>query len=257
LSETHSDMLSANHKDSKGKILLKADGLERKFGGLTAVANFSFELCDGEILGLIGPNGAGKSTTFNLISGFIPPTSGKLSFLGQDISGKNATYISRMGLVRTFQHDSLLSDMSVADNIIIATTHRLKSTAARQEKMRETAKQTGLEDYLDVTAGSLPHGLQRMLSIAIALAAEPKVLCLDEPLTGLQGVEVGAALDLFEMIRSELGITILLVEHNMRAVMRICDRILVLNHGRLLAAGTPEEVSQNELVIEAYLGHKK
>lgn len=257
MNDTQTDTLSAYNKSSEGKILLKAESLERKFGGLTAVADFSFELHEGEILGLIGPNGAGKSTTFNLISGFIPPTSGTLSFLDQNITSKSATYISRMGLIRTFQHESLLSEMSVADNIIIATTHRLKTAAARQEKMREMAKLTGLEDYLKVTASSLPHGLQRMLSIAIALAAEPKVLCLDEPLTGLQGSEVKAALDLFEMIRSELGITILLVEHNMRAVMRICDRILVLNHGRLLAAGTPEEVSQNDLVIEAYLGHKK
>ncbi len=239
------------------KVLLKAENLERRFGGLTAVADFSFELYDGEILGLIGPNGAGKSTTFNLISGFIPPTSGNLVFLGENITRKSATHISRMGLIRTFQHDSLLSDMSVADNIVIGTTRRLKSPAAREQKMREMAKLTGLEDHLDVMAGSLPHGLQRMLSIAIALAAEPKVLCLDEPLTGLQGVEVAAALDLFEMIRSQLGITILLVEHNMRAVMRICDRILVLNHGRLLASGTPEAVSRDEHVIEAYLGHKK
>tara|TARA_R110000787_G_scaffold73456_3_gene163664 strand:+ start:6254 stop:7027 length:774 start_codon:yes stop_codon:yes gene_type:complete len=257
LSDTQTEALSKKNKVGDGKVLLRAEGLERKFGGLTAVADFSFELREGEILGLIGPNGAGKSTTFNLISGFMPPTSGSLSFLDQNITNKNATHISRMGLIRTFQHESLLSEMSVADNIIIATTHRLKSQAERLGKMRETAKLTGLDDHLEVTAGSLPHGLQRMLSIAIALAAEPKVLCLDEPLTGLQGVEVGAALDLFEMIRSELGITILLVEHNMRAVMRICDRILVLNHGRLLAAGTPEEVSQNELVIEAYLGHKK
>ena len=250
-------MPSSTAGENVGKILLKAEQLERRFGGLTAVADFSFDLKEGEILGLIGPNGAGKSTTFNLISGFMPPTSGKLFYLDENITGKSATYISRKGLIRTFQHDSLLSEMSVADNIIIATTHRLKNAAARREKMREMAKLTGLENYLEVTAGSLPHGLQRMLSIAIAVAAEPKVLCLDEPLTGLQGVEVAAALDLFEMIRSKLGITILLVEHNMRAVMRICDRILVLNHGRLLAEGTPEEVSRNELVIEAYLGHKK
>tara|TARA_R110000772_G_scaffold150433_4_gene261133 strand:+ start:2212 stop:2985 length:774 start_codon:yes stop_codon:yes gene_type:complete len=257
LTDSETTMHTSEAGNIVGEVLLKAEQLERKFGGLTAVADFSFELRDREILGLIGPNGAGKSTTFNLISGFMPPTSGRLFYLGENITGKNATYISRKGLVRTFQHESLLSEMSVADNIIIATTHRLKSTAARQEKMREMAKLTGLENYLEVTAGSLPHGLQRMLSIAIALAAEPKVLCLDEPLTGLQGAEVAAALDLFKMIRSELGITILLVEHNMRAVMRICDRILVLNHGRLLATGTPEEVSRNELVVEAYLGHKK
>lgn len=257
VNQASAEMQSQQTRGNPGQVLLKAEGLERKFGGLTAVADFSFELHSGEILGLIGPNGAGKSTTFNLISGFMRPTSGHLEFLDRDITGKNTTYISRMGLVRTFQHESLLSEMTVADNIIIATSHRLKNHAARLEKMRETAKLTGLEDDLNVTAGSLPHGHQRMLSIAIALATQPKVLCLDEPLTGLQGAEVSAALDLFEMIRSTLGISILLVEHNMRAVMRICDRILVLNHGRLLASGAPEVVSQNELVIEAYLGRKK
>ena len=151
--------MEALSNKNKGKVLLRAEGLERKFGGLTAVADFSFELREGEILGLIGPNGAGKSTTFNLISGFMPPTSGSLSFLDQNITSKNATHISRMGLIRTFQHESLLSEMSVADNIIIATTHRLKSQAARLEKMQETAKLTGLEDHLEVMAGSLPHGL--------------------------------------------------------------------------------------------------
>ena len=186
MTDSETTMHSSEAGNIVGEVLLKAEQLERKFGGLTAVADFSFELRDREILGLIGPNGAGKSTTFNLISGFMPPTSGRLFYLGENITGKNATYISRKGLVRTFQHESLLSEMSVADNIIIATTHRLKSTAARQEKMREMAKLTGLENYLEVTAGSLPHGLQRMLSIAIALAAEPKVLCLDEPLTVIE-----------------------------------------------------------------------
>ena len=158
MTDSETTMHSSEAGNIVGEVLLKAEQLERKFGGLTAVADFSFELRDREILGLIGPNGAGKSTTFNLISGFMPPTSGRLFYLGENITGKNATYISRKGLVRTFQHESLLSEMSVADNIIIATTHRLKSTAARQEKMREMAKLTGLENYLEVTAGSLPHG---------------------------------------------------------------------------------------------------
>ncbi|MEX0582218.1 MAG: ATP-binding cassette domain-containing protein, partial [Sneathiella sp.] len=173
MTDSETIMHSSEAGVTVGKVLLKAERLERKFGGLTAVADFSFDLYDGEILGLIGPNGAGKSTTFNLISGFMPPTSGRLYFLGENITSKNATHISRKGLIRTFQHESLLSEMSVADNIIIATTHRLKSPAARMGKMREMAKLTGLENYLEVTAGSLPHGLQRMLSIAIALAAEP------------------------------------------------------------------------------------
>ena len=229
-------MSAAASTPAGGEVILRAEKLERRFGGLTAVSDFSFELREGEILGLIGPNGAGKSTTFNLISGFIRPSSGRLFLKGRDITGASAKKISRLGLVRTFQHDSLLSEMSVADNILIGTYHQ------------------SLADHLETIAGNLPHGLQRMLSIAIALAAEPQILCLDEPLTGLQGAEVGAALDLFERLRTKHGLTILLVEHNMRAVMRACDRVIVLNYGRLLAEGPPEAVSRDETVIEAYLG---
>ena len=241
----------------KGDIILRAEKLERRFGGLVAVADFSFEMHKGEILGLIGPNGAGKSTTFNVLSGFLRPSAGRLWFCGEEITGRSALQISRMGLVRTFQHDSLLAEMTVEDNILVATSHQLRLPSERMARVRETAELTGLGDYLHEKAGNLPHGRQRMLSIAIALATRPTLLCLDEPLTGLQGAEVKTALDLFEKIRSELGISILLVEHNMRAVMRICDRILVLNYGRLLAEGGPEEVSRNEAVIEAYLGKQK
>jgi branched-chain amino acid transport system ATP-binding protein len=247
-------MSAASGKPTVGDVILRAERLERRFGGLTAVSDFSFELRDGEILGLIGPNGAGKSTTFNLISGFIRPSSGRLVMLGRDVTGASAMTISRLGLVRTFQHDSLLSEMSVVDNILIGTYHRFNGHERRMEKVREVAGLTGLSGHLDAIAGNLPHGLQRMLSIAIALAAGPRILCLDEPLTGLQGAEVGAALDLFESLRTTHGLTILLVEHNMRAVMRACDRVIVLNYGRLLAEGSPEAVSRDEAVIEAYLG---
>lgn len=237
-----------------GEVILRAEKLERRFGGLTAVSDFSFELREGEILGLIGPNGAGKSTTFNLISGFLRPSNGRLFVKGRDVTGASAKTISRLGLVRTFQHDSLLSEMSVVDNILIGTYHQRLAHEKRMEKVREVASMTGLADHLQTTAGNLPHGLQRMLSIAIALAAEPQILCLDEPLTGLQGAEVSAALELFEKLRTTHGLTILLVEHNMRAVMRACDRVIVLNYGRLLAEGPPETVSRDEAVIEAYLG---
>ena len=240
-----------------GEVILRAEGLERRFGGLTAVSDFSFELRKGEILGLIGPNGAGKSTTFNLISGFIRPSAGRLLVMGRDVTGASAMTISRMGLVRTFQHDSLLGQMSVVDNILVGASHRQRGHDKRMDKVREVAGMTGLAEHLDTIAGNLPHGLQRMLSIAIALAAEPRILCLDEPLTGLQGAEVGAALDLFERLRTAHGLTILLVEHNMRAVMRACDRLIVLNYGRLLAEGSPAAVSRNEAVIEAYLGRKR
>lgn len=250
-------MSTAVRAPAGGEVILRAERLERRFGGLTAVSDFSFELREGEILGLIGPNGAGKSTTFNLISGFIRPSGGRLVVMGRDVTGASAMTISRMGLVRTFQHDSLLTEMSVLDNILVGASHRRRGHERRMEKVREVAAMTGLSDHLGTVAGNLPHGLQRMLSIAIALAAEPRILCLDEPLTGLQGAEVGAALDLFEALRTTHGLTILLVEHNMRAVMRACDRLIVLNYGRLLAEGPPEAVSRNEAVIEAYLGRRR
>ena len=250
-------MSTATNASGSAGIVLRAEGLERRFGGLTAVSDFSFELRQGEILGLIGPNGAGKSTTFNLISGFIRPSSGRLTVMGRDVTGASAMTISRMGLVRTFQHNSLLTEMSVLDNILVGASHRHRGHDRRMKKLHEVAAMTGLANHLATVAGNLPHGLQRMLSIAIALAAEPRILCLDEPLTGLQGAEVGAALDLFEELRKTHGLSILLVEHNMRAVMRACDRLVVLNYGRLLAEGTPEAVSRDPAVIEAYLGTRR
>jgi branched-chain amino acid transport system ATP-binding protein len=234
--------------------LLTVAGLTRRFGGLLAVSDLSFEVQQGEVLGLIGPNGAGKSTTFNVISGYYRPTAGRLTFRGKDITGLSTTAVSRLGLVRTFQHGSLLREMSVYDNILIGTMHGLRHHRERTERVRETADLVGLGGMLEATAGTLPHGHQRMLSIAIAFAARPVLLCLDEPLTGLNGPEVASALAVMRRIRDEFGTTVLLVDHNMRAVMRICDRIVVLNYGQLLAQGTPAEIRSNEAVIRAYLG---
>jgi branched-chain amino acid transport system ATP-binding protein len=234
--------------------LLVADDLSRRFGGLLAVSSLSFEVREGEVLGLIGPNGAGKSTTFNVISGFYRPTSGRLTFRGENITGLSASAISRRGLVRTFQHGSLLRDMTVHDNILVGALRAVRDRRTRQQRVRETADLLGLGGFLDTLAGSLPHGHQRMLSIAIALAARPKLLCLDEPLTGLNGTEIASALATMQRIRDEFATTIMLVDHNMRAVMRICDRIVVLNHGLKLAEGTPAEIRANPAVISAYLG---
>jgi branched-chain amino acid transport system ATP-binding protein len=234
--------------------LLVVQGLPRRFGGLLAVSDLSFEVREHEVLGLIGPNGAGKSTTFNVISGFYRPTAGKLTFRGEDITGQSTTAVSRRGLVRTFQHGSLLRDMTVHDNILVGTMHALRHHRDREQRVRETAALLGLDTMLELTAGILPHGHQRMLSIAIAFAARPVLLCLDEPLTGLNATEVAAQLAVMRRIREEFGTTILLVDHNMRAVMRICDRIVVLNHGQLLAEGTPLEIRGNQDVIRAYLG---
>ena len=240
-----------------GRALLEVRGLTRRFGGLTAVSGLEFEVRRGEILGLIGPNGAGKSTTFNVISGFLKPSAGRLFFDGEEITGHGPDEISRRGLVRTFQHGSLLREMTVHDNILVATFSLLDSRAQRERRVLETARMLGLEAHLHEQAGNLPHGLQRMVSIAIAFARRSKLLCLDEPLTGLNQSEVTTALGVFRRIRSEFDATLLLVEHNMKAVMEICDRVIVLDYGVFLAQGTPEEISRNEAVIAAYLGKKK
>ncbi len=238
------------------EILLKVDKLTRRFGGLTAVSSLSFDVQKGEILGLIGPNGAGKSTTFNCVSGFYPASEGRIEFLGEDISKMNTAQVCHKGLVRTFQHDSLLTDMTVYDNILIATFSTISVKSERIRRVHETAEILNLSDHLQEIAGNLPHGLQRMVSIAIAFATRPKLLCLDEPLTGLNQTEVGGALAIFRRIRDEFKLSILLVEHNMKAVMEICDRIVVLDHGIFLAAGSPLEIKQNPAVISAYLGKR-
>lgn len=236
--------------------LLKTQGLTRKYGGLVAVSNLDIEIRPGEILGLIGPNGAGKSTTFNLISGFVRPTSGRLYMDGEDVTGQSPTRISRKGLVRTFQHGSLMRTMTVRDNILVGAVGALRGAGRgeREARVQEAAAMLGLEAYLDEVAGNLPHGLQRLVSIAIAFAVRPRVLCLDEPLTGLNQTEANATLDVLRRIRGQFGCAILLVEHNMKAVMQLCERIVVLHHGQMLAAGTPQEIRQNESVVSAYLG---
>lgn len=234
--------------------LLSADGLTRRFGGLLAVSNLDFEIREKEILGLIGPNGAGKSTTFNLISGFLKPTSGKLTIFGEDCTGRSPLTISRSGLVRTFQHGSLMRSMTVEDNIRLGAMVKVKGHANRRLRVKEVAELLGLSAYLSETAGTLPHGIQRLVSIAIAFAARPRLLCLDEPLTGLNQTEVANTLQVLQRIRDEFGSSVLLVEHNMKAVMKVCDRIVVLHHGHHLATGTPAEIRADRRVIDAYLG---
>jgi branched-chain amino acid transport system ATP-binding protein len=239
-----------------GEVLLRTEALTRRFGGLVAVSDLSMEVRQGEILGLIGPNGAGKSTTFNLISGFMKPTSGRLFIFGKECTRLSSTRISRMGLVRTFQHGSYMPTMTVRDNILVGTMHALAraGSAERMRRVEEAAAILGLTSHLQSIAKELPHGIQRLVGIAIAFAARPRLLCLDEPLTGLNQTEVALTLGVFRRIRSEFASTILLVEHNMKAVMAVCDRIVVLHHGQQLAMGTPDNVRRDQRVISAYLG---
>ena len=237
-----------------GDALFEASGISRSFGGLKAVSDLSFSVYENEILGLIGPNGAGKSTTFNLISGYYRPHAGKLAFAGRDITGLKPSKIGRLGLVRIFQHHSLLAELSVYENILTGAYMFVRDAADREQRIRETAELVGLTSHMDELAKNLPHGHQRLLSIAIAFASRPKLLCLDESLTGLNGAEITNALDVIRRIRDDFGTTILLVDHNMRAVMKTCGRIVVLNFGEKLAEGSPEDVSRNPEVIRAYLG---
>ncbi len=234
--------------------LLRVRGLTKRFGGLTAVSGLDFAIAPGEILGLVGPNGAGKSTTFDLISGFQRPTAGDLFFGGRNIAGLKPSTISRLGLVRTFQHASFFRDLTVRDNVGLSVLNTEGSQSDRRRRAEAAIELLGLGDMLDENADALPHGRQRMLSIAIALGAAPRLLCLDEPLTGLNLTEVRVALRAIARVRDEHGAAIMLVDHNMRAVMEICERIVVLNHGRFLAEGTPGQIRSNQEVVSAYLG---
>lgn len=234
--------------------LYRIENATKRFGGLVAVSDLSMEIREGEILGLIGPNGAGKSTTFNLISGFYKPTSGVLTFDGRVVTGLGPERMARLGMARTFQHGSLMRELTVRDNIRVGATGALKGHAERMKRVEETAEILGLTRYLDENAGNLPHGMQRLVSIGIAFATRSRLLCLDEPLTGLNQTEVATTLATFSEIRDKFKMTIMLVEHNMKAVMQICERIVVLHHGRKLAEGTPAEIRSNESVISAYLG---
>jgi branched-chain amino acid transport system ATP-binding protein len=246
--------------------ILDVERLTRRFGGLTAVDELSFSVEDGEVRGLIGPNGAGKTTTFNVISGFYAPTSGRVVYNGRDIAGLRTSAIAELGLIRTFQSTTLFQEFTVLDNVMVGTHLRARDRlfntllgrsqareAAARRRARETLDFFGLADRADELASNLPHGLQRALGVAVALVAEPKLLLLDEPFTGMNPEETQHMMDLVRRVRDR-GITILLVEHDMQAVMGLCDRITVLNFGQLLTEGTPEEIRRHPDVIEAYLG---
>lgn len=245
---------------------LEITDLTMRFGGLMAVDGLSFTVEHGQIHGLIGPNGAGKTTTFNMISGFYKPTSGQVLLRGEDISGLRTHEVARRGVVRTFQHSTLFAELTVLENVLVGTHmpfppnifaaiagwDREDRIGARARAL-EALEFFGLEDLAAERAGDLSHGHQRALGMAVAYASHPDVMLLDEPFTGMNPEETRRMMGLMRNLR-ENGITILLVEHDMQAVMGLCDTITCMSFGKFLAEGGPTEIRNHPAVIEAYLG---
>lgn len=240
-----------------------------KFGGLQAVDDFNLTIDDGELIGLIGPNGAGKTTVFNVITGVYEPTEGEIYLAGTNIIGKQPHQIVRYGIARTFQNIRLFDNLSVLDNLKVAANKDMRYSIFSgmfrlgsywREESEITDKAIEILDVFDMSkyannlAGSLPYGEQRKLEIARAMATDPKLLLLDEPAAGMNPTETDELMDTIMLIRNEFGITTLLIEHDMRLVLGICERLMVLNYGKILAHGNPHSIVNDPLVIEAYLG---
>ena len=233
--------------------VLKVDGVTVAFGGLVAVNHVSFQVAAGEIVGLIGPNGAGKTTVFNAVSGYYKPTRGRITFLEHDITGRQPYALAARGIGRTFQIVKPFAGLSVLENILVASYLRYPRQAEARDKAWEVLKFIGLGDRADFPAAGLTLAGRKRLEIGKALALEPKLVLLDEVVAGLNPTEADQTVQLILRIR-DAGMTILIVEHIMRVIMKISTRIIVLNYGKLIAQGTPEEVARNPEVIEAYLG---
>lgn len=246
-------MTGMSQSPSVGVELMRASGLVRRFGGLVAVNEVSLTVADREIVGLIGPNGAGKTSLFNILSGQLKPDSGSVSFAGRDITGASATICARAGIGRTFQIVKPLTSLSVHENVTVGALLHHPLVAAR-EKAAEIVKRVGMGPLLDKPAGSLTLESRKRLELARALSIEPKVLLLDEILAGLNASEINESIHLIRSFAREDGLAVIMIEHNLHAVMSLADKVVVLDYGRKIAEGKPEAVVRDPAVVAAYLG---
>ena len=263
------DTIATETATSDARDVLAIENVTRRFGGLVAVSNFSLTLRKGDLQGLIGPNGAGKTTAFNLITGVYAPTTGRIRLGPRKIDGSPPAQINRAGIARTFQNIRLFQNLSVLDNVAVAldrsaehgllssilrTPKSARSVADVENRSLELLATFGLDSKADFIAKNLPYGDQRRLEIARALATGPTMLLLDEPAAGMNPQEKIQLMELISFIRNQFGVGILLIEHDMKLVMSICEKITVLDHGETIAIGSPDQIQCNPKVIEAYLG---